>query len=272
MNEDIKKALLGKDKYTFADYCDLMRVLRAPDGCPWDREQTHESIRNNFIEETYEAVEAIDTQDPVLLCEELGDVLMQGIFHVQLEEEAGRFTMEDVISGSVRKLIYRHPHVFADVRAETSEKVLENWDALKSKEKHRDTVTDSLRSVPKPLPALMRAEKIGKKAAKVGFDFDTAEDAAKKIPEELSEVLSAEESRRKEEIGDLLFAVVNTARKYGVHAEEALQDATEKFIRRFAEVERGVIADGKRMEELNISELDMYWDAAKARENGENNQ
>lgn len=263
MNEDIKKALLQKDRYDFDDYLALMRVLRAPDGCPWDREQTHESIRKNLIEETYEVVEAIDTGDRTLLCEELGDVLMQVIFHTQIEEDAGSFTMEDVITGSVQKLIYRHPHVFADTVADTSDKVLENWDALKATEKHRETVTDALRSVPRPLPALMRAEKVGKKAAKVGFDFETPEDAAKKISEELAEVLSASDETREEELGDLLFAVVNTARKYGVDPEAALTRATDKFIDRFEKVENGVRADGKQMAELPLAELDRYWDAVK---------
>ncbi|MBQ5389986.1 MAG: nucleoside triphosphate pyrophosphohydrolase [Clostridia bacterium] len=265
-----KKALLNKERYDFQDLCDVMAILRAPGGCPWDMEQTHGSIRQNFIDETYEAVEAIDLNDKTLLCEELGDVLMQVVFHAQIEEEQNGFTMEDVTTGVVEKLIYRHPHVFADTVADTSAEVLVNWDKLKAKEKHRDTVTATLESVPKPLPALMRAEKVGKKAAKVGFDFATAEDAAKKITEETEELLCADEADRMEELGDLLFAVVNTARKYGISAEEALTHATNKFIRRFSKVEEGVLADGKRMEELSLSELDAYWDAIKMCRNGEN--
>ena len=265
-----KKALLNKERYNFDDLCDVMEILRAPGGCPWDMEQTHKSIRENFIEETYEVVEAIDTDDKTLMCEELGDVMMQVVFHAQMEKEQGGFTMEDVTTGVCQKLIYRHPHVFSDTVAETSDAVLVNWEKLKNTEKHRDTVTDSLRSVPKQYPALLRAQKVGKKAAKVGFDFASAEDAAKKITEETAELLSASEEDRFEELGDLLFAVVNTARQYGISAEEALAKATDKFIARFAEVEADVIADGKNMAELPLEVLDTYWDAAKLRKNGEN--
>ena len=269
MNEKAKE-LLGKAKYDFADLCRVMEILRGEGGCPWDREQTHESIRKNFIEETYEVVEAIDTKDAHLLCEELGDVLLQVVFHTQIEREAGRFTIDDVTDGIVKKLIYRHPHIFADTTAETAETVLDNWDKLKAKEKHRDTVTASMRSVPRPLPALMRAEKVGKRAAKVGFDFATAADAAVKIAEETNEVLSATEATRAEEVGALLFAAVNVARKCGVDPERALSDATDKFIDRFAAVEDAVRADGKRMEDLPLSVLDTYWDRVKANRNGEN--
>ena len=262
MNEKAKE-LLGKTKYDFADLCRVMEILRGEGGCPWDREQTHESIRKNFIEETYEVVEAIDTKDAHLLCEELGDVLLQVVFHTQIEHEAGRFTIDDVTDGIVKKLIYRHPHIFADTTAETAETVLDNWDKLKAKEKHRDTVTASMRSVPRPLPALMRAEKVGKRAAKVGFDFATAAD-------ETNEVLTATDATRAEEVGDLLFAAVNVARKCGVDPERALSDATDKFIDRFAAVEDAVRADGKRMEDLPLSVLDTYWDRVKANRNGEN--
>lgn len=260
---DKKKALLNKEHYDFYDLCDIMEILRAPGGCPWDMEQTHESIRQNFIDETYEAVEGIDLGDKALLCEELGDVMMQVVFHAQIDKEEGGFSIDDVTDGVVKKLIYRHPHVFADTVADTSDEVLVNWDKLKAVEKHRDTVTSSLESVPKPLPALMRAEKVGKKAAKVGFDFETPEDAAKKITEETEEFLNAPEDMREEELGDLLFAVVNTARKYGISAELALTKATNKFISRFAEVERGVVADAKNMAELSLEELDKYWDKVK---------
>ncbi|MBR5011400.1 MAG: nucleoside triphosphate pyrophosphohydrolase [Clostridia bacterium] len=262
MNEK-KKELLNKEHYDFYDLCTVMELLRAPDGCPWDREQTHESIRQNFIDETYEAVEGIDLGSRELLCEELGDVMMQVVFHAQIDKEEGGFDINDVTDGVVKKLIYRHPHVFADTVAETSDAVLVNWEKLKAVEKSRDTVTSTLESVPKPLPALMRAEKVGKKAAKVGFDFETAEDAAKKIYEETEEFLTADEAHREEELGDLLFAVVNTARKYGLSSELALTRATDKFIARFAKVESGVLADGKRMEDLSLEELDNYWDKAK---------
>ena len=260
---DKKKALLNKERYDFYDLCDVMEILRAPGGCPWDMEQTHESIRQNFIDETYEAVEGIDLGDRELLCEELGDVMMQVVFHAQIEKEENGFNIDDVTDGVVKKLIYRHPHVFADTVADTSDEVLVNWEKLKAKEKHRDTVTSSLESVPKPLPALMRAEKVGKKAAKVGFDFASAEDAAKKITEETEELLSADEAHREEELGDLLFAVVNTARKYGISAELALTKATNKFISRFSKVENAITADGKNMENMSLEEMDQYWNNLK---------
>ncbi|MBQ6614178.1 MAG: nucleoside triphosphate pyrophosphohydrolase [Clostridia bacterium] len=266
MNE-IKKRLLAKETYDFEDLRDVMRVLRAPGGCPWDMEQDHKSIRENFIEETYEVVEAIDTDNLDLMREELGDVLMQVVFHTQMEEEAGTFSMEDVTTEVCKKLIYRHPHVFSDTVADTSAEVLVNWEKLKNKEKSRETVTDTLCSVPKQYPALLRAQKVGKKAAKVGFDFPSAEEAAKKITEETKELLTATDETRMEELGDLLFAVVNTARQYGLSAEEALAKATDKFISRFSKVEEGVIADGKDMTKLSLEELDKYWDRAKEQKN-----
>ena len=265
--DKIKKELLAKERYTFEDLRDVMRVLRAPGGCPWDMEQDHKSIRENFIEETYEVVEAIDTENIALMREELGDVLMQVVFHTAIEEENGGFTMEDVTTEVCKKLIYRHPHVFADTSVDGSDEVLVNWDKLKNAEKQRNTVTDSLLSVPKQYPALLRAQKVGKKAAKVGFDFANAEDAAKKITEETAELLAAPDECRMEELGDLLFAVVNTARQYGISAEEALAKATDKFISRFSEVEKGVISDGKDMTELSLEELDKYWDKAKNSKN-----
>ncbi|MBQ7661097.1 MAG: nucleoside triphosphate pyrophosphohydrolase [Clostridia bacterium] len=268
--EKIKADLLSKNRYTFDDYRKLMYILRAPGGCPWDRAQTHESIRENFIEETYEVVEAIDNGDRGLLCEELGDVLMQVLLHTEMAEEDGDFTLEDVVTGSVQKLIYRHPHVFADGSAKTSAEVLATWDTLKAAEKHRDTVADGMRSVPKQLPALMRAAKVGKKAAKVGFDFPSAAEAAKKIEEETGEVLTATADTLTEEVGDLLFAAVNVARLLGVSPEEALNRATDKFISRFAAVEAAVTADGLEMKSLPLDTLDAYWDAVKAK-NSENN-
>jgi len=264
---DIKKELLSKERYDFEDLRNVMRVLRAPGGCPWDMEQDHKSIRENFIEETYEVVEAIDTDNKALMREELGDVLMQVVFHAQMEEEVNGFTMEDVTTEVCKKLIYRHPHVFSDTVADTSSEVLVNWEKLKNTEKQRNTVTDTLRSVPKQYPALLRAQKVGKKAAKVGFDFASAKDAAKKITEETKELLEAPEELRMEELGDLLFAVVNTARQYGISAEEALAKATDKFIARFEKVENGVIADGKNMQELSLEELDCYWDKVKSAKN-----
>lgn len=271
MNEKIQE-LLKKDRYSFGDLCAVMTLLRGDNGCPWDREQTHESIRQNFIEETYEVVEAIDNQDKKLLCEELGDVLLQVVFHAQIEKEAGSFDIDDVSDGIVKKLIYRHPHIFGEVHADTAEKVLDNWEMLKAKEKHRDTVTASLRSVPRQLPALMRAQKVGKKAAKAGFDFPDAAAAEQKITEELAEVRTAAgEEARFEEIGDLLFAAVNTARKYGVDAERALGKATDKFIARFALVEETALASGKSLSEMPVDEQNALWDVVKLHKNSKSN-
>ena len=203
-----------KEKYTYEDLLEIMRILRCPEGCVWDREQDHKSIRRSFIEETYEAVEAIDNDDPVLLQEELGDVLLQVVFHAQIEAEAGRFTMDDVADGICKKMIYRHPHVFGSVEVKNSDEVLTNWDALKQKEKHQKSTTETLESVARSLPGLIRAEKVQHKAAKVGFDWDEISGALDKVREETAEVARAidGDGDPSEELGDLLFAVVNVAR------------------------------------------------------------
>ncbi|MFR4972175.1 MAG: nucleoside triphosphate pyrophosphohydrolase [Butyricicoccus pullicaecorum] len=203
-----------KEKYTYEDLLEIMRILRCPEGCVWDREQDHKSIRRSFIEETYEAVEAIDNDDPVLLQEELGDVLLQVVFHAQIEAEAGRFTMDDVADGICKKMIYRHPHVFGSVEVKNSDEVLTNWDALKQKEKHQKSTTETLESVARSLPGLIRAEKVQHKAAKVGFDWDEVSGALDKVREETAEVACAidGDGDPSEELGDLLFAVVNVAR------------------------------------------------------------
>ena len=248
----------------------LRTAVRLEDGCPWDRVQTHTSIRKDFIEETYEVIEAIDNDDPVLMCEELGDVMLQTVFHADIEREAGRFTVEDVLDGITDKLIHRHPHVFGDVKADTSEKVLDNWDKIKKKEKGRDSTTASMKSIPPALPALMRAQKIGKYAAKAGFDFPDAESAFGKIPEETAEVAELiggdDRDRLEEELGDLLFAVVNVCRKTGIDAEYALDRANEKFLRRFSHVEDDVCASGKKISDLEMETLDSIWDRNKASE------
>jgi tetrapyrrole methylase family protein/MazG family protein len=256
--------LLGKESYDFYDLCDVVRVLRSDVGCPWDREQDHKSIRNDLIEETYEVIEAIDNDDFILLREELGDVMLQTVFHSTIEEETGRFDIHDVTDEICKKLIHRHPHVFGDVVAETSDKVLENWDNIKKDEKSRTTVYSQMESVPPMLPALMRARKIGSRAAKVGFDFPCAEEAFKKIEEEsreLKESIGTENAH--EELGDLLFSVVNVARLLGIDPEQALNDSTKKFMERFRILENHIIADGKNMKDLSIDELDFYYNDAK---------
>ena len=263
----VKELLDRKGGYTFYDLVEIMKILRGEGGCPWDREQTHMSIRKNLIEETYEVVEAIDNDDPVLMCEELGDLILQAVFHAQMSAEEGRFDINDVCNGICEKLIVRHPHIFSVVVAETSDEVLKNWDAIKQQTKHQKTVTEKLNAIPPSLPALMRACKAGEKAAKVGFDFPTPGDAMKKVYEEAREVETADSDAVSEEIGDLLFAAVNVARKHGVDPEEALYRATDKFIGRFSAVEKAVSDSGRRMEELSMAELDGIWDGVKA-ENG----
>jgi tetrapyrrole methylase family protein/MazG family protein len=262
-----KRMLLEKagEGYGFEDLITVVEVLRSEEGCPWDREQDHKSIRRDFIEETYEVIEAIDTENPELLREELGDVLLQVIFHAQIETEIGRFTIEDVANDICVKLIHRHPHVFGDVKADTSEKVLSNWEKIKSEEKERVTVTDKLRAIPPMLPALMRAEKVGKKAS--CFDFVDAESVMAKVYEELDELKEAMAEGRaehiEEEMGDLLLTVTSLCRKIGVESEVALSKATNKFIDRFEKIENAVIAEGKNINELSMTELDAIWDKNK---------
>lgn len=257
-----------KEKYTYEDLLEIMRILRCPEGCVWDREQDHKSIRRSFIEETYEAVEAIDNDDPVLLQEELGDVLLQVVFHAQIEAEAGRFTMDDVADGICKKMIYRHPHVFGSVEVKNSDEVLTNWDALKQKEKHQKSTTETLESIARSLPGLIRAEKVQHKAAKVGFDWDEVSGALDKVREETAEVARAidGDGDPSEELGDLLFAVVNVARFLKTDPEDAINHTTDKFIRRFAQVEQAAKDAGRSLSEMSLAEMDALWDAAKQKE------
>ncbi len=251
--------------YTYEDLITVVELLRSEGGCPWDMEQTHKSIRNDFIEETYEVIEAIDTEDPVLLREELGDVLLQVVFHARIEQEQDAFGMDEVANDICQKLIHRHPHVFGTLEVENSAEVLRNWDAIKGEEKQRITMTDKLRAIPPMYPALMRAQKVGKKAA--CFDFETTEAVYAKLDEEIAEVKAAAASGDRdaiaEELGDLLLTVTSLARKLGVKSEEALYHATNKFIDRFEVVENAVLAEGKQMDELTMPELDAIWDRIK---------
>lgn len=256
-----------KEKYDFDDLVEVVRCLRLPDGCPWDREQTHKSIRQDFIEETYEVIEAIDNGDAELLREELGDVLLQVVFHAQIEREKGVFDINDVANDICKKMIIRHPHVFGDVNADTTEKVLDNWDKIKMQTKSQSTQSESMDSIARSLPSLIRASKMQKKAAKVGFDFECFDDAAAKVVEELSEVREAiesgDENAKAEEIGDLLFSVVNVARFVGVDGEKALYDACEKFLSRFTAMEKSAGENGVELQDLSLSELDSLWEKAK---------
>lgn len=257
-----------KEKYNFNDLLRIMEILRAPDGCMWDREQDHQSIRRNFIEETYEVCEAIDEQDPEHLKEELGDVLLQVVFHTEMEKEKGVFDIGDVADGICKKLIYRHPHIFGTVEVGSSEEILRNWDELKRKEKHQETDTSALESVAKSLPGLIRAEKLQKKAAKVGFDWENAQGALEKVEEELDEVKRAVagDGDPEEEIGDLLFAVVNVARHLKVDPERAMEKTCNKFVRRFAEMERQAQQENKALSDLSLTELDTLWNRSKEKE------
>ncbi|MCI5927108.1 MAG: nucleoside triphosphate pyrophosphohydrolase [Pseudoflavonifractor capillosus] len=252
-----------KDSYDVNDLVEIVRILRSPGGCPWDAEQTHESIRRDFLEETYEVAEAIDEGSTEHLKEELGDVLLQVALHTRMEEEQGNFNLNDVADGVCKKLIYRHPHVFGDVSVSGTGEVLTNWDALKRKEKHQATHTDALNSVARSLPALWRAEKVQKKAKKAGFDWPDVSGALDKLSEELTEFKAAvaENTNVEEELGDLLFSAVNAARFVKVDPETALQKATEKFIARFRRVEE--LAGDRPMEDMDLAELDKLWEQAK---------
>ncbi len=258
----------AKEKYDVRDLLRIMRLLRAPGGCPWDREQTHQSIRKNLIEETYELVEAIDRDDPAMMREELGDVLMQVVFHSCMAEEAGRFTFDDVADEVCKKLIIRHPHVFGDVSVTGTEDVLANWDEIKRRTKGQKSTTQAMDSVPRQFPALMRAQKIQGKAAKSGFEFADINGALAKIPEEYAElqacVSSGDAQGAAEELGDLIFSAVNVSRFLKEDAEEVLTAATDKFTARFRRVEAIAEETGRPMGELSAQELDELWERAKS--------
>lgn len=256
-----------KDRYDVADLLQIMRLLRSPEGCPWDREQTHKSIRSDFLEETHEAIEAINQEDSAALCEELGDVLLQVVFHARIEEENGRFAFEDVVNGICQKLIVRHPHVFADVQANDAGQVLKNWDAIKRETKGGKTQADLLAAVPRSLPALMRAAKIQNRARRVGFDWSDIAGALEALDSESAElheaIASQNASAVKEKLGDLLFSAVNVSRFLKVDAEQALTDASDKFVRRFEIVERLAEKQGIDMSSASIDRLDELWREAK---------
>lgn len=254
-----------QESYDLQDLETLVTILRAPGGCPWDQEQTHESLRRDTLEECYEVIEAINEQSTDHLKEELGDLLLQVVFHADIEREAGHFDLNDVADGICKKLIFRHPHVFGDVSVADSAEVLANWDILKQQEKHQETYTDTLNAVARSLPALWRAEKVQKKAKKAGFDWDDAQGAMDKLSEELSELKEAmaQGANVAEELGDLLFAAVNVSRFVKADPEVTLNAATEKFISRFAKVEELCRAQGLDMARMSLEELDKLWERAK---------
>ena len=254
------------DSYGMKDLVQIVALLRAPGGCPWDREQTHQSIRRNMLEEAYEAVEAIDEGNSAHLQEELGDVLLQVVFHAQMAQEEGLFSFDDVVNGVAQKMVYRHPHVFGSVQAEDAQQALDTWEVQKRAEKSQQTVTDALNGVARSLPALIRAEKIQGKAAKAGFDWRDMDPALDKLTEEVEELRRAAhgDGDASEELGDVLFAAVKAGRFLGLDSEQALTQACEKFIARFRTVES--LAQGASLSQMSVPQLEQLWRQAKERE------
>lgn len=251
----------------FYDLLDIMDILRGEEGCPWDREQTHETLKRYLIEECYEVIEAVNSKDDDMIIEELGDVLFQIVFHCQIGKEKGHFNIDDVIATVCNKMIDRHPHVFKNNIVNSSKQVLENWEKIKKKEKGFKTYTEELKHIAKTLPALMRAEKVQKKAAKVGFDWNRVEDALDKVYEELNEVKDVYKNKNREkileEVGDLIFSTVNVARFLDIDPENALNYTIEKFINRFEYIERCASKQGKSLKDMTLKEMDKFWEEAK---------
>ncbi|MCX7696004.1 MAG: nucleoside triphosphate pyrophosphohydrolase [Caloramator sp.] len=254
-------------KKDFYDLLDIMERLRGDDGCPWDREQTHESLKKYLLEEAYEVLDAIDKDDMDELCEELGDVLLQIVFHSQIAKEFGEFNIYDVVNGICQKMIKRHPHVFSDSVVNSVDDVLDNWQQIKKKEKNIDSYTKEMQRIPKSMPSLIRSYKVQEKAKEVGFDWDDVSDAIKKVQEEYLEVLEAIEigdnNKIEEEIGDLVFAVVNVARFCNINPEIALTKTVEKFIKRFEYIENKADEMGKSLKDMTLEEMDEIWNQSK---------
>ncbi len=262
-----ESGFLTKDRYDYDDVETLIKLLRAPDGCPWDRVQTNESIKSNVIEEAYELADAIERGDDDGIEEETGDVLLQSAFHSVLKEEQGVFDGSDAITRLVKKLIFRHSHIFGKDKARDSAEALGVWDKNKTVEKHQSTFSETLEAVPVNFPACMRAQKVQKRASKAGMDFSSTEAASAKLYEEVKELKEAISAGDNEEIfseaGDVLFSAVNVCRLAGADCEDALKSAVKKFSDRFKECERLITADGKEMTALKEAELDKYWIKAK---------
>lgn len=259
----------NKQRFAFEDLVKILFRLRAADGCDWDKVQTHQSIRQCCIEEAYELVEAIDLNDTDKMLEETGDVLLQAVFHASLAEDAGEFSTADMVTAICQKMLFRHPHVFGNVHADSVEEALAAWDAAKAQEKKQVTATQKMQQVA-PMPALMKAKKIQKIAAKVGYDFDSVEQASGKIDEELHELLAAQGEDKVLEGGDLLFACVNVLRLLDIEPELALMASTRKFADRFAKVEQYLLSQGIAIKDCPKDRLWQAYDAVKAKENHEN--
>jgi tetrapyrrole methylase family protein / MazG family protein len=251
----------------FGEFVRVIAVLRGPDGCPWDKVQTHESLRKNMIEEAYEAVGAIESNDDAELCEELGDVLLQVVLHAQIATDEGRFGIDDVASGITAKIRHRHPHIFGEAQAGTADEVLANWDKIKHAEKS-DRGHGTLDGIPQALPALIYAQKISRKAVAVGFEWETLDDVWAKVHEEIDELKATEPGSPEavDEIGDVLFTVVNLARKQGIDAEMALRQTCEKFRTRWADMEADAGEMERAMSDLTLDEMEALWQKAKQRE------
>jgi tetrapyrrole methylase family protein/MazG family protein len=258
-----------KSHYSFEQLLDIMRKLRAPGGCPWDAEQTHESLTRYLLEETYEVIEAIDEKSPQHLTEELGDLLLQPIFHAAIAEESGAFTIDDVISTLCDKLIRRHPHVFGDLEIKDSSQQIENWEKIKQLEKGNERPS-ALSGVPDHLPALLKAHKIGEKASRVGFDWEHADQVFAKVMEELHEFEEAwaggNPVRMEDELGDLLFAIANLGRFLSLNPEEALRKTITRFQKRFRYVEAELFRLGVPMQTASLEKMEQLWEQAKRAE------
>ncbi|WP_213975105.1 nucleoside triphosphate pyrophosphohydrolase [Tepidanaerobacter acetatoxydans] len=257
-------------KCTLDDLVDIMAKLRGNPGCPWDKSQTHETLKPFLIEEAYEVIDAIDRNNKDDLVEELGDLLLQIVFHSRLAQERGDFDIGDVINGVCNKMVRRHPHIFGDITVDGTEEVLKNWEEIKREEKDMKTEAQSMMNLPKTLPALMKAFKVQEKAARVGFDWDDVKGAFDKVYEELEELKevynTGNSDKIREEMGDLIFACVNVARFLEVEPELAVNDAVKKFIRRFDFVETEAAKSDKNLQEMNLQEMDILWEQSKNQE------
>jgi len=261
---------MGVNGEKFEKLIDVMKTLRSPNGCPWDREQSHESITMGFVEELYEFIEAVEDKDIETMKEELGDLCLHIVFQVQIAEENGEFEMAEVMDSIIEKLIRRHPHVFSNVKVKNSDEVVSNWDDIKKTEKekkHRKSVVDG---IPRHLPALSKARKVQIKAKKVGFDWDKVEDVVLKLEEEHGELREAMEEKNQEhiseELGDVLFSVVNLSRFLDVEPERALHNTVKKFMNRFRAIEAALEVKGKTIQEASFDEMDALWDEVKEKE------
>ncbi|MFP4698323.1 MAG: nucleoside triphosphate pyrophosphohydrolase [Eubacteriales bacterium] len=258
---------INKSEYAFQDLIEIIEVLRSKEGCPWDMQQTHKSLRETVLEESYEVIEAINLDDKNNLKEELGDLLLQVVLHAQIASENKDFTINNIITTLCEKLIRRHPHIFNGEKLETKEDVNNRWEQIKKEEKNYNSISEIMKGVPKALPALIRAQKVQKKAAKVGFDFGKMEEALDKVFEEIDELKEAYNNQNideiDEEFGDLIFAIVNLSRFFGLNAEFSLTNAVEKFITRFEGVEKLATKEGKKLEDMTLKEMDTLWERIK---------